>query len=82
MYSTLSDEFQELSPDRASSFMAMNAYHLYNLPSKPKRYYIYSPCCFSKGADKENLFNNQEFLKLVIVSFILMTSMCDAGVIL
>ena len=37
MYSTLSDEFQELSPDRAISSMAMNAYHLYNLPSKPKR---------------------------------------------
>ena len=35
-----------------------------------------------KGADKENLFNNQEFLKLVIISFIRMTSMCDAGVML
>ena len=31
------------------------------------------------GADKENLFNNQELLKLVIISFILMTFMWDSG---
>ena len=31
---------------------------------------------------KENLLNNQELLQLVIISHILMTSMCDSGVIL
>ena len=36
----------------------------------------------SKGADKENEFNNQESLWLVITFFILMTLMCDSGVIL
>ena len=30
----------------------------------------------------ENLSNNQEFLELVITSFILMTLMCDSVVIL
>ena len=33
-------------------------------------------------AGKENLFNNQEVLQLTIISFILMTSMFDSGVIL
>ena len=33
-------------------------------------------------ADKENLFNNQEFLLLVIISFILMILKCESGVIL
>ena len=33
-------------------------------------------------SDKENLFNNQELLQLVIIFFILMTLMCDLGVIL
>ena len=36
----------------------------------------------SKGADEENLFNNQEFHELVIISFILMTLMFESGVIL
>ena len=31
------------------------------------------------GADKENLFNNQELLLLVIISFILVTLMVDLG---
>ena len=35
-----------------------------------------------QGADKENLFNNQEFLWLIIISFILMTLMLDSEVIL
>ena len=35
-----------------------------------------------QGADKENLFNNQEFLLLVIISLILMTLLCDSGMIL
>ena len=30
----------------------------------------------------EILFTNQKFLSLVIISFILMTLMCDSGVIL
>ena len=34
------------------------------------------------NADEENLFNNQELLKLVIVSFILMTFVFDLRVIL
>ena len=36
----------------------------------------------SKRADKENLFANQKVPSLVIISFILMTFMCDSGVIL
>ena len=36
----------------------------------------------SLGADKENLFINQENFKLVIISFILMTLLCDTGIIL
>ena len=35
----------------------------------------------SLGADKENLSNNQELLKLVISSFILLTLMFVSGVI-
>ena len=34
------------------------------------------------GCWKENLFNNQELLKSVIIFFILMTLMCDSGMIL
>ena len=34
------------------------------------------------GADMKNLFNNQELLYFVIISYILMTLMCDSGVIL
>ena len=34
------------------------------------------------GADKENLFDDQEPLKLEIISFILMTLMCDSGMML
>ena len=36
----------------------------------------------SKGADEENLFNNQEFHELVINSFIHMTLMFDSEEIL
>ena len=36
----------------------------------------------SYGADKENLFVNQELLNLVITSFILMTFMFDSRVLL
>ena len=36
----------------------------------------------SYGVDRENLFNNQELLQLVIISFILMTLMPDSGVTL
>ena len=31
----------------------------------------------SKGADKENLFTDQKLLSLVIISFLLITLMCD-----
>ena len=40
--------------------------------------YAYSPL----GTDKENLFYNQEPLKLEIISFILMTLLYDSGVML
>ena len=36
----------------------------------------------SYGADKENLFVNQELLNLVITAFILMTFMFDSRVLL
>ena len=36
----------------------------------------------SFGADKENLCNNQELCYLVTISFILMTVMCDSGVMM
>ena len=36
----------------------------------------------SWGADKKNLLDNHELLWLVIISSILMTKMCDSGVIL
>ena len=34
------------------------------------------------GADKEDLSKNQKLLAFVIISFILMTLMCNSGVIL
>ena len=36
----------------------------------------------SQGADKENLFNNQELLWLVIIFFIFMTLLFHSGVTL
>ena len=39
-------------------------------------------CTFPKVLDKENLSNKQELLWLVIISLILMTLICDSGVIL
>ena len=50
----------------------------------PQHQHAHSPYCFpynSYGADKENLSINLENIQLVIISFILMTLMCDAGVI-
>ena len=47
--------------------------------------YVYSPypiLYISYGADKENLFNNQELLQLLVIYFILVTLMCDLWVIL
>ena len=34
-----------------------------------------------QGVDKENLLNNPEPLQLVIIAFILVTLICDSGVI-
>ena len=51
----------------------------------PLYQYANSPYCslyLSHGSYKENLSNNQEFLKFVITFFILMTLMCDSGMIL
>ena len=53
-------------------------------PLTPLHQYAYSPywsLFISYGADKENLFNNQELPKLLIISFMLVTLMCDLGVI-
>ena len=47
--------------------------------------YLYSTHCFlyiSDSTDEESLFDNQEFVKLMIISFILMTLICDCEVIL
>ena len=47
--------------------------------------YAYSPYCslyISYCAGKENLFNNQEFLQLIVISFVLVTWMFDSEVIL
>ena len=44
-----------------------------------------SPYCslyIYQGADKENFFNNQEFLKLMVISLILMSLICDSVVTL
>ena len=54
-------------------------------PFTPQHQYAYSPYCslyIPWCAGKENLFNNQEFLQLIIISFILMTLMLDLGMIL
>ena len=51
-------------------------------PFTPKHQYMFSPHCslyISYGTDKENFFNNQERRKLVIISFILMTSIFVLG---
>ena len=45
-------------------------------------YSLYCSLCISLGADKENLFNNQKLLWLVIISFIPVTVMFDSGEIL
>ena len=47
--------------------------------------YAYSPHCslyISQGADRENLFADIKVLFLVIIPFILITLMCDSGLIL
>ena len=54
-------------------------------PFTPQHQYAYSPYCslyIPWCAGKENLFNNQEFLRLIIISFIIMTLMLDLGMIL
>ena len=43
---------------------------------------LYCSPHISYGADKENLFNNRELLKLVIISFILMILVNDLAVFL
>ena len=60
--------------------MTWNYLTLYSLTSE----WIFSKLLLdiSKGSDKENLFNNQKPLSLMIISFILMTLMFDLGVML
>ena len=75
------------------SLRAQNGFFFYHTlilgnlyqPFTPWNQFAYSLFCslyISWNADKENLFNNQELYKLVIISFILMTLMFDSGVIL
>ena len=45
-------------------------------------YFLHTVLYVSYGTDKENLFNNQQLLLLVIISLILVTSMFVFGVIL
>ena len=45
-------------------------------------YSLYCSLHISYGADKKNLFNNRELLKLVIISFILMILVNDLAVLL
>ena len=62
-------------PPAPSAFLTLNTL---------RHWYSYSPHCslyIPYDTDKENLFDNQELLKLVIISFILVTSTCDARVI-
>ena len=59
-------------PPAPSAFLTFNTL---------RHWYSYSPhwsLYISYGTDKENLFDNQELLKLVIISFILVTSTCDS----
>ena len=54
-------------------------------PFKPLHQHAYSPyrsLCISYGTDKENSSNDHELLEFAIISFILMTLMCDSGMIL
>ena len=51
-------------------------------PQHQSAYSLYYSLYISYATDKENLFNNQEPLKLGIISFILMTLMSDLRVIL
>ena len=61
-----------------------------NETSSPVTLYILTSVCIfstlslyiSQGAYKENLFVNQKLPSLVTISFILMTLMCNSGVIL
>ena len=51
----------------------------------PIHQYTYSPYCslyICLDADKENLFDNQETVELMIICCILITLMCDSVVIL
>ena len=68
----------EMSAMRKAYQLALTLYTLMQM-------YANSPYCFlynSQGADKENLFINQENIKSVIISFILMTLLCNAAAIL
>lgn len=60
----------------------MEPFSLFN-PLHSNHQYTYSFYCYqyiSKGTEKENFLNNQEYLWLVIISFKLVTLMSDAGV--
>ena len=58
-------------------FLSLNPVH----PWHQYAYSLYFSLYISYSAKKENLFNNQELLGLVIFSFILVTLLCDLGVI-
>ena len=63
-----------------SLLLIISSVHYFEVHSR-----IHFPHCFlnvPKGADKDNLLNNRDFLYVVIISFILTTLMCDSGAIL
>ena len=45
-------------------------------------YILFCSLYISKVTDEDNLFNSQELLFFVFISFILVTVMCDSGLIL
>ena len=58
---------------------------LSSYPCTTSHQHVYSPYCslyFSSGANKENLFENQELLQLVIIFPILMTLLFHSEVLL
>ena len=59
-------------------FLLTNAY----LEVNPLHLILQTNSQFISYIDKETLYNNQENLRLVIITFLLMTFVCDSGVTL
>ena len=75
-----------LAPDHHITMSKSSSYWDYNSLQTLKNFAKFSSLSFARhvtrGVDKENWFKNQELLLLVIICFLLMTFMCDSGVIL